>query len=256
MDMLAGDVLELEADGNVRRRHVGNVAAIIRPRRGPGFVVATQRAIGLASDDDLDTPVDLLPEVWSDGTLRMNEGACDPAGNFYFGSVAYDHAPGVAELYRLTPAREITKILGDITISNGLEWDPTGTRAYYVDTPTRRVDVFDWDETSGLHNRRPYVEVTAEGRPDGLTVDAEGGVWVALFGGGAVHRYGSGGVLDEVVGVGARQVTAVTFAGPELDRLVITTSRKDLPEGADPAAGALFTCEPSVHGLPIREFAG
>jgi sugar lactone lactonase YvrE len=144
-----------------------------------------------------------------------------------------------------------------VTVSNGLEWSPDGSRAYYNDTHTHRTDAFDYDRETGLTGRRPFAEVPAElGSPDGLTVDADGGVWVAINRGGAVHRYTPEGALDEVVEVPASKVTACTFGGSELDQLFITTSREDLDPGDDPLAGSLFRAVIGVSGLPVREFAG
>ena len=94
------------------------------------------------------------------------------------------------------------------------------------------------------------------GNPDGLTVDAEGGVWTALYGAGVVHRYTPDGELDAVVEVGAAQVTACTFGGADLDELFVTTSREDLAEGEDPQAGSVFRVVPGVRGRPVRAFAG
>lgn len=260
VDLLAGDILQLGPDGTTARQHVGSVAAMIRPRRGGGHVIAGERGLLLADDDALDAPVRALPEVWdtagSKGAgVRMNEGGCDPAGNLYLGSMAYDGREGGGTLYRFGPDLAPVVAVPEVTISNGLEWSPDETLAYYVDTRTGRIDVFDWDAEGGLRNRRPLVEVDGEGGPDGLTVDAEGGVWVALYGGWAVRRYTPQGRLDEVIEVPARQVTAVTFAGPALDQLIITTSRHGLGDDAGPA-GALFGARPGIRGRPVREFAG
>ena len=186
--------------------------------------------------------------------MRMNDGGCDPDGRFYCGSMAYDQSAGAAALYRLDPDRSVHVVLEGLTISNGLEWSPDGARAYYVDTATRRLDVFDYDLASGLSGRRPLVEIG--GDPDGLTVDARGGVWVALCGGGAVHGYTPEGGLAEVVDVPTPKVTACTFGGPRLDELYITTSREHVDPADDPLAGALFRAEVGVAGLPARGFAG
>jgi sugar lactone lactonase YvrE len=187
----------------------------------------------------------------------MNEGGCDPDGRFYCGSMAYDQRPGAGALYRLDPDYSVHVVLENVTISNGLEWSPDGSRAYYNDTPTQRIDVFDYDGESGLTGRRPFAEIPTEaGGPDGLTVDEEGGVWVALYGGGAVRRYNPEGVLDEVIEVPAKQVTACTFGGSDLDQLFITTSREGLGSGDDPLAGSVFRSAVGVASLPVREFAG
>jgi len=251
VDMLAGDVLTLGADGAIDRRSVGTIAAVVRPRRGGGAVIAVERGFLL---EDPDGTLSELPPVFGDERVRMNEGGCDPDGRFYCGSMAYDHAPGAGTVYRLDPDRSVHMVIDGVTISNGLEWTPDGSRAYYVDTPTGRIDLFDYDRDDGLTSRRPFVHTG--GAPDGLTVDADGGVWVAFYDGGAVHRYGADGALDEVVEVGARQVTACTLGGPDLDELFITTSRERLEPGDDPRAGALFHAEVGIRGRPVREFAG
>src|SRR5919112_472634 len=254
VDMLAGDVLSLTADGAIDRRHVGGVAAAVRPRRRGGAVIGVERGFAL---EDADGMLTRLDELWSDDNVRMNEGGCDPDGRFYCGSMAYYHRTGAGALYRLDPDGSVQVVLENVTISNGLEWSPDGSLAYYNDTPTQRTDVFDYDGGSGLTGRRPFAEIPPEaGGPDGLTVDEEGGIWVALYGGGAVRRYTPEGVLDEVVEVAAKKVTACTFGGPDLDQLFITTSREDLNPGEDPLAGSLFRAVVGVVGLPVREFAG
>jgi sugar lactone lactonase YvrE len=253
VDMLAGDILSLDGDGTVRRRHVGDVAAAVRPRRGGGAVIAVERGFTLEDADGTLTP---LAPAWSDDGVRMNEGGCDPDGRFWCGSMAYDRRPGGAAVYRLDPDRSVRRVLDGVTISNGLEWSPDGSRAYYDDTATHRVDVFDYDTDDGLTARRPFVVLTDAERPDGLTVDTEGGVWVALNGSGVVHRYTPAGVLDEVVHLPTPKVTACTFGGPGLDQLFITTSREGMAPDDDPLAGSLFRAEVGVVGLPVREFAG
>lgn len=250
VDLLRGDVLFTTADGMlVERRHVGEVAACVVPRRQGGHAVATERGFLLLDDDG---GVEELADVWDDPGVRMNDGACDPQGRFYCGSMAYDAAPRRGALYRLDPDRSVHRVLCGVTISNGLGWSPDGATAYFVDSPTQRIDtlVFDGDR---LHRRR-LVEIAPEtGMPDGLTVDADGGIWVALWQGGAVHRYTAEGQLDEVIELPVRQPTSCAFGGDGLGTLFITTSAQDCPE---PLAGALFTCEPGVRGLETLAFAG
>lgn len=254
VDMLAGDVLSLADDGTVSRRHVGDVAAAVRPRRRGGAVMGVERGFAL---EDADGTVTHLPALWDDCGIRMNEGSCDPDGRFYCGSMAYDKRPGAGTLYRLAPDGSVAVILTAVTVSNGLEWSPEGTHAYYNDTPTQRIAVFDYDPSSGLTGQRTFVTIPDDaGRPDGLTVDAQGGVWVALNNGGAVRRYSPAGVLDEVIELPARKVTACTFGGPHLDELFITTSRENLEPSEDPLAGSLFRAQVDLAGLPVHEFAG
>lgn len=253
VDMLAGDVLSLRPDGGVDRRHVAPVVAALRPRKAGGAVLAVER--GFALEDAAGT-VQVLDPLW-DGPVRMNEGGCDPDGRFWCGSMAYDQTEGAASVYRLDPDGSVHRMWGDVTISNGIAWTPDGSRAYYVDTPTGRVDVFDYSIASGLTDRRPWVTFPeGAGSPDGLVVDREGGLWVAANGGGAVRHYDADGILDEVVTVAARQVTACTLGGERLDELFVTTSRENLDPGDDPLAGSLFHLGGVTPGLPVLEFAG
>jgi sugar lactone lactonase YvrE len=251
VDMLAGDVLSLGSDGSVERRHVAEIAAALRPRRGGGAVIGIERGFAL---EDPDGAVRALDEIWSDPSVRMNEGGCDPDGRFYCGSMAYDQREGAASLYRLDPDGSVHVVLQGLTVANGLEWSPDGTLAYHNDTATQAIAVYSYDRDAGLTNGRVFAAL--EHRPDGLTVDAEGGVWTALADGGAVRRYTSDGELDAVIELPARKVTACTFGGAGLDELFITTSREDLKPEDDPLAGALFRAVPGVRGLPVREFAG
>jgi sugar lactone lactonase YvrE len=253
VDMLAGDVLSMADDGTIGRRHVGAVAAALRPRIGGGAVIAVERGFALEEPDGSLTTLDPL---WTTDQVRMNEGGCDPDGRFYCGSMAYDQRAGAASVFRLDPDGAVTVVLTGVTISNGLEWSPDGSLAYYNDTATHRIDVFDYDGETGLSARRPFVQLPDDGNPDGLTVDAAGGVWVALYGSGAVHRYAPDGTLTEVVELPTPQVTACTLGGPQLDQLFITTSRENLPPGEDPLAGSLFRADVAVPGRPVREFAG
>lgn len=253
VDMLAGDIVALDEHGAVRERlHVGGVAAALRPRRDGGLVVAVERGFLLIGADGAREP---LGELWSDPGVRMNDGGTDPDGRFYCGSMAYDMTTGAGALYRLDPGGGVHVVLPSVTCSNGFAFSPDGTTAYYIDSLTYRIDAFDYD--GELTNRRPFATVEdGQGMPDGLTVDREGGVWVAFWGGSAVRRYGPGGTVDEVLELPVTQVTACTFGGPALDELYITTSRLEVPDGEQPEAGSVFRARPGVSGLPALPFRG
>ncbi|WP_414635571.1 SMP-30/gluconolactonase/LRE family protein [Actinophytocola sp.] len=254
VDMLAGDVLELDPDTQAVTRHsVSRVVAALRPRADGGAVLALERGFALAGADL--TGIRPLGELWTDPGIRMNEGDCDPHGRFYCGTMAYAETPGAGTLYRLDPDGAVTTLLTGVTISNGLGWSPDGGTAYYVDTPTHRVDAFDYDHDGGLTARRPLLRIPEDaGAPDGLTVDADGRLWVALWGGSAVRCYEPDGRLVEELALPVTQVTACTFGGPGLDELYITTSRQGTGPAAQPEAGALFRARPGVRGRPARTF--
>lgn len=236
-------------------RHIGAVAV----RASGGLLLALQDGFWLM---DAAGAVRLLAPVEAeDPTTRMNDGAVDPSGAFYCGTMAYDEAPGRASLYRVTPDGEVVTILTGSTISNGIDWSPDGRTCYYIDTPTRGVDAFDWDPSTGaLRNRRRVVTIgDGEGFPDGMTVDAEGFLWVALWDGWGVRRYAPDGTLDRALELPVARVTACAFGGADLRDLYITTASDRLTEPdlvAQPAAGGLFRYRSDVPGQPPRLFRG
>ena len=257
VDLGAGDVLSLHDDNTVSRVHVGSAAAALRPREGGGAVIALERGFALCERADL-SDVRPLGEVWSDPSIRFNDGGCDPEGRFYAGTMGYDERPGAGRMYRLSfdgSGFATETMWTDVTISNGLAFSPDGSRSYYDDTPTGRTDVFDRAADGSLVNRRPLIEHET-GLPDGLCVDAEGYVWVAMWGASAVHRISPDGKLDGIVHVPCTHVSACTFGGPALDTLYITTSKNGIPPGVEPEAGALFSVRPGVTGQPVLPFRG
>jgi sugar lactone lactonase YvrE len=192
---------------------------------------------------------------------RMNDGTCDPCGRFWAGTMAIDERPGAGALYRLDADGRVHTMLEHVTISNGIDWSDDGRLMYYVDTPTGSIDVFDFDLAEGsIANRRSVARVEAgAGWPDGLTLDAEGYLWVALWSGGAIRRYSPDGVLDRVVPVPVSHPTSCAFGGADFGDLYITTASCALtPEARlqQPLAGGLFRCRPGVCGRPAHRFKG
>lgn len=255
VDMLAGDVLALDgASGAVIRIPTGSsIAAMARPRRGGGMVVATRRRFSVwDADDRLRWESEPL---WNEG-MRFNDGAIDPLGRVLCGTIHDTRAPGSAVVLRLGADRTTRTVLSGSTISNGLAYSADGRRAWYVDTPTRRIDVFDVTDDGELTERRPLVSFGDEtvGNPDGVCVDTEDGVWAAFYRGGAARRYDATGTLTEVVETpGCSIATSCALGGPTGSTLFITTSREPLAEGDEPAAGSVFHAEVGVRGVPTRE---
>jgi sugar lactone lactonase YvrE len=255
VDMLAGAIVEVGVDGGTQRRTLATVAAALRGRSGGGYVLATENSFVLLGPDLTDEEV--LPPVFTDPLIRMNDGGCDPQGRFYCGTMAYAETPGAGTLYRLDPDRSVHVALRDVTISNGLQWNRAGDTVFYADTPTGRIDRFDFAPQSGAFTgRRTFAEIAGGGLPDGMAIDAEDGIWVALWGGGAVHRYTPDGRLDLVVDLPVSNVTACAFGGPDLQTLFITTSRQGLEPADQPDAGAVFRYDAGVSGAPQHLFAG
>ncbi|MFI9207941.1 SMP-30/gluconolactonase/LRE family protein [Streptomyces sp. NPDC053253] len=240
-------------------RFDGPVGAVALCASGALLAAAGTSVLRLAEDSPVAGAVALAAPVLPDDGLprRMNDAAVDPAGRLLAGTMAYDESPGAGSLYRLDGDGLVT-LLDSVTISNGLGWSPDGSRLYYADSPTGRVDVFAYDPESGaLGDRRPFA-VLDRGVPDGLTVDSAGRVWVAVWGGGEVLAFEADGTLHARVEVPASHVTSCAFAGPARDVLVITTATEGLAEdrrSAEPDAGRLFVCRPGATGLPTTPYA-
>ncbi|MEU9335760.1 SMP-30/gluconolactonase/LRE family protein [Streptomyces sp. NPDC048290] len=226
-------------------QHVGAA----KPRAGGGLVLNLRDGVALL---DPDGTVRWLHHEPVPGR-RANDAAVAPDGSLWAGTMCYDETPGGATLTRYTADGQAEVVLPDVTVGNGTGWSPDGGLLYYVDSTTRRVDVFDHDD-GRLHGRRPLTEVTA-GFPDGLTVDADGCVWVALWDGGAVHRYTPSGALDRVLELPAPRVTSCAFGGPGLTDLYVTTARTGLTRPT-PLSGSVLVVPDVGRGLPQPPFAG
>ncbi len=233
----------------------GTVGAIAPVDGDEGWLLAAGRDFFHLSPDG---SLSLLAQVAPAGT-RMNDGACDPQGRFWAGTLADDFRSGGGSLYRLEGDGRIEVLLDDLTISNGLGWSPDGTTMYLADSGPRVVHAFSFDADGGtISDGRVLVTVSAEvGAPDGLTVDADGDLWVAIYGGGRVQRYAPDGVLRETLVVPATQSTSCAFAGPGLNRLYVTTATEgwsDDERRAQPEAGLVYRFDTDATGRPAEPF--
>jgi sugar lactone lactonase YvrE len=191
----------------------------------------------------------------------MNDGKCDPAGRFWAGTKDVEGRKPLGSLYRLDADHRLTRVLKDVTISNGLGWSPDQRTMYYVDSTTYRIDAFDYDDRSGtVSDRRSLVEIPRSwGLPDGMTVDEEGFLWVAFWGGSAVRRLTPDGRGVFTVEMPVSLVTSCAFGGDDLSDLYVTSARNSLSGEQlmeQPFAGGLFRSRPGVRGLASHTFAG
>jgi sugar lactone lactonase YvrE len=237
-------------------RHVGAVA----PAAGGGYVLAAGPGfLFLEVSGDI---VELAQPEAGRSHVRMNDGACDPQGRFWAGTMAYDESEGAGVLYRLELDGTCTTVVTGLTISNGIGWSPDGAAMYLSDSGTATVDVFDFDPVSGdLGARRTIVEIAAAGiAPDGLTVDLAGNIWVALWGGGAVQCFSPDGSLLSTVAMPVDRPTSCAFGGPDRATLFITTAREGLDETAmarQPDAGRVFRVDGlGARGEPVAPYRG
>lgn len=260
VDILAGRVYRdrVEADGGlvpVRVYDLPWTVGFVAPIEGDaGWLLGAARSfVHLLPDGSCRTISEVSP-----ADTRVNDGACDPQGRLWAGTLADDHAGGGA-LYRMDGNGRIEQMRDGMTIPNGVGWSPDGLTMYLVDSGPRVVHAFTFDGERGtISDEQVLVTVPEDvGSPDGMTVDAAGDLWVAIYGGGQVRRYSPGGALLEALTVPAKQSTCCAFAGPGLRRLYVTTATENWTDDqrkAEPAAGLVYRLDTDATGRPAASF--
>jgi sugar lactone lactonase YvrE len=240
---IEGCELHVLERGEDRAIGLDAMVGVAAPTSSGAVLVALADRLALV--DLADQSVRTLVRLPHGPALRSNDGACDAAGRFWIGTMGLDETPGAGALYRYDG--RLKRVLDEVTLSNGIGWTRDDTRMYYIDSPVQRVDIFDFELASGrIDDRRPFVSIDeSDGIPDGLTVDDEGGVWVALYGGSCVHRYDESGRLDAVLEVPALNVTSCCFGGDDGRSLFVTTAAPD---------GNVYVTQPGVSGPPAHVF--
>jgi sugar lactone lactonase YvrE len=241
-----------------RRRRLGAPVGFAVPAAAGGWVAGVGRElVRLRSFDAGCEGMAAVEDGIADN--RFNDAACDARGRLWAGTMSTVREPGAGALYRFLPGGGITAALRGATISNGLDWSLDATLLYYVDSTTQRVDAIDFDLDRGrLGARRAFVLIDpGDGLPDGLAVDAEGGVWIALFGGGAVRRYLPDGQLDAEIRLPVTNPTSLAFGGPDLKELYVTSAKHRLTPDQlerEPLAGSVLRLRPGLAGRPAHRF--
>jgi sugar lactone lactonase YvrE len=258
VDIMAGEVHRFDpAAGTDTKFDVGQPVGAAVPRSGGGLVLALRDGVAVVSDTggELRWLVEIERES---ARTRMNDAACDPQGRLWAGTMDVEEREPIGTLYRVTGGGEVEAVLPEVTISNGLGWSPDGRTLFYIDSPCRALEAFDFDPEAGAISRRRQVCAIdpGPGEPDGLTVDAEGCIWVGLWEGWALRRFSPEGHPLATVEVPAARVTSCAFGGAGLATLYITTARPDDNDPRQPHAGGVFSVRPGVHGLPGQTFAG
>jgi sugar lactone lactonase YvrE len=245
-----------EAGGPGDHGRAGPVSAAF-PVAGGGILTAGGSSLTLRflAGDGEQRPPRVIAEVPAREGVRFNDGAVDPAGRVWIGSMHIAETEPLGELYRLDPGGVLTPVVRNVTVSNGLAWSPDGARLYYADSPSRKIDVFDYAPATGeASNRRVFADLRyADGFPDGLTVDADGCVWVAMWAGAALRRFTPAGKPDVMLPVPVARPTSCAFGGPDLADLYVTTASiglSDSARAAQPLAGRLLRLRPGPFGLP------
>jgi sugar lactone lactonase YvrE len=243
---------------------VGGTVGLVVPAAGGGWLLGAGPGVThLTADGEPRVLLRFPGEGGSEdsGGTRMNDGGCDRAGRFFVGSMAFDERAGAGTLYRVDLDGTATVVRDQLTISNGMGWSPDDRTVYLADSGPGVVWAFDYDLATGaLGAPRSLLEFDGDdGVADGLTVDDEGCLWTALWGGGQVRRYSPDGDLLAVVEVPTENTSSCAFAGPGRDLLVISTSQKGLTDeqrAAQPDAGRLFTVRPGVSGAAAFPYRG
>jgi sugar lactone lactonase YvrE len=247
------------SSGVDRATNVGQCVGAVAPTDDGHLILALEDGFAVFDPDTVELRrVAEIHESMPDAL--MNDGKCDPQGRFLAGSTTRRETPGAGTLYRIGANYGVEVVLREVTLSNGLDWSPDGRTMYYIDSALQRIDVLLYGERGEVGSRRTLVEIPkAAGMPDGLTVDADGYVWVALWGGSALRRYSPDGVLERELRLPVSQVTSCAFGGPDWADLFITTASWDLDASQrrkEPHAGAIFAARPGVLGQPTRRFQG
>ena len=239
---------------NNKEMFTGQMIGTVVPAESGQVIVALKN--GIYSLDPITGTKKLIVDPEKDlPDNRFNDGKCDPAGRFWVGTMSISGKKGAGTLYRLDPDSSIHKMIENVSISNGIVWSPDATKMYYIDTPTQKVMGYDYDnETGEISNPKVAVNVSPElGSPDGMTIDADGNIWVALWGGSAVGCWNpETGKLLKKVEVPAKNVTSCAFGDDDLETLYITTARQETSDEElqkFPHAGGVFKTHPGVKGM-------
>ena len=248
------------ATGTDTVRSMDSMLSIAWPRARGGLIVAAQDGI-VQFDFASGRRTPFAHQEEAHPANRYNDGKCDRLGRLWIGSLDMGTAPNRGSLFRVDPDGNWQQMDSGFTVSNGLGFSPDNKRMYFTDSGRRTVYVYDFDLARGeISHRRPFVELAEDqGMPDGLTVDAEGFVWLAVWDGWTVIRYDPEGRVALRLPLPVPRPTSCCFGGADLRTLYITTASVRLPEQAladAPLSGSLFACTPGVTGLPETAFAG
>jgi sugar lactone lactonase YvrE len=260
VDIHAGLVLEGRLDGpridvTATHRFDGFVGAVA-PGVAGSLLIATRDALVEQSTDGTRRAIaEVLPGAVDQ---RLNDGSTDPTGRFLVGSLSLSGSSDVEVLVRLERDGSLTTLDTDLTLSNGLAWTCDGRRMYSVDTYRRVVYVRDYDPDTGATGPRATHLTLDSGWPDGIAIDAEDHLWVAVWGAGEVRRFDPQGQLVDTLETDAPNTSALAFAVTDLQTLVVTTASVDLPPGHDGAdnSGYVLITRVDVPGAPVPAWSG
>lgn len=272
VDVHSGEICAWTQAAGTRRRRVADRVTFVLPTEDGGLVLGMRH--GLAAMTGFDMPFDgdlqpCLPVEADRPTTSVNDARADRNGRLWFGTLEREKRAPICALYRWTKADGITAETGGVALSNGIQWSPNGDVMYFVDSQTQRLDAFEYDQAEGRLGRRRTVAAIAPelGMPDGLNVDAEGMIYVALYGGGAIHRYTPDGRLERIIRTPVDYPTSLAFGGDDLRTLYVTSSSVGhhgsggaagdaaRPHDDTGLAGAVLVAANDIAGQPSQPLA-
>lgn len=260
LDILKGLIHEYSIDDkNCTHYLVGEMIGSFALTENGNMVTATKNGFGMVNRKTGEFKILVNPESDKPNN-RFNDGKCDPAGRFWAGTMSLKGEDEAGSLYKYD-GKKVVKKLGNVSISNGIVWTADMLKMYYIDTPTLEVKEFDYDNSSGeISNSKVIIKIDPkDGYPDGMTIDTEGMLWIAHWGGWQVTRWDpQTGEKISSISLPAAQITSCTFGGPEMEDLFITSAKTGLSPGQlnnQPLAGSLFVIRKSgFTGYPSNRF--
>ena len=252
VDIIGKKIISQNLDGsNIHALEVdGNPGCVVLSDDGTMVAGVDNQISSLDGDGNL---LRVLADTNEGSGLRFNDGKCDPSGRFWVGSMDRKEKNKLGSLYSWNSIEGLVNREQGVTVSNGMGWSPDNSLFYYIDSPTREVSVYDFDLSTGsINNKRRFISFSEEdGFPDGMTIDNEGRLWIAFWGGSKIMCVNPDSkAIEEVVSFPVSKITSCAFGGEKMDKLFITSAKVQVNEKDEPMAGKTFVVSLGVKGLP------
>ena len=251
VDIIGGRVIKFSPNGElIKEFQLGNhVGAVIGIENSDDYLLVEQRGLSLLKPTGART--EILTLIPTDERKRFNDAKVDPSGRLWAGVMGYEKHPGDGALYSYQAHGLMHQMITDLTVPNGMDWTNDGKTMYFIDSPTRTVGVYDFDLETAEISLRKKLEIPVPGHPDGMTLDAEDNLWIALWDGSAVIKLSPDGKLLDQIKLPVSRVTTCAFGGKDLSTLYITSASLEVDEDL---AGSVFTYQTDTQGKQANLF--